>query len=234
MRLLIAIKGCERDTRNGFHQAVRETWAKHVEGADLKFFVGEGNASLQADEVRISAPDDYMSLPLKTRAILRWALERDYDFIFLCDSDTFVMPGRLLSSGFESYDLTGLFNGKIGVERATEGDAGNWKPSDQANGATRYYAWISGGNGYWLSRRAAQVIASDTSYTSDWAEDRTIGQILGPYFQRGELKGFSHEGYGFCVDGDFYECRITKHFCSRGMNRSFIVGWMYDCYSRNK
>ena len=234
MKLLIAIKGCERDTRNGFHQALRETWVKDVPaGIDVKFFVGEGNAPLRPDEERIGCPDDYMSLPVKTRAILRWMLGREYDFIFLCDTDTYVMPERLLASGFENYDLTGLFNGKIGVPRATEGDAGPWKPADQGNGATRYYAWISGGNGYWLSKRAVQIIVDDMAYVSDWAEDRTIGQILGPFFQNGQLRALNHEDYGFCIDGDFYGCRISRHFCSKGMNRSFEVAWMYNCYKRN-
>lgn len=232
-QLLIAIKGCERDTQNGFHQAVRDTWLKHVSFmSTAKFFVGDGKLPLQQDEERVYCPDDYMSLPSKTRAILRWMLDRSYAFIFLCDTDTFVMPERLLASGFEDYDLTGLFNGKIGVPRATEGDAGPWQPADQPNQATRYWAWISGGNGYWLSRRAAQIVV-DWPGTGDWAEDRTIGQALGPHFQSGQLRALNHEDYGFCIDGDEYGCRITKHFCSHGMRRSFERAWMYNSYKRN-
>lgn len=234
MKLLLAIKGCERDASLGLHQAIRETWGANVNGADLRFFVGRGNRDLCADEIRVECGDDYMSLPAKTRAILRWFLDRDYDFIWLGDTDTYVVPERLLTSGFENYDLTGLFNGPIGVPRATEGDAGPWKPSDQSNGATRYWAWISGGNGYWLSRCAAQVVVeSETHYSADWAEDRTVGQVLGPYFQRGELRALNHDDYGFVTDSDEYLCRITRHFCTRGMHREFNKAWMYACHARN-
>lgn len=233
MRLLIAIKSCERDMANGFNQAVRETWVRDVPpDVHARFFVGHGNARTAPDEVRLDCPDDYMSLPAKTRSILRWSLERGYDFVFLCDTDTYVMPDRLLASGFEGYDLTGCFNGKIGVPRATEGDAGHWQPADQGNGATRYWAWISGGNGYWLSRAAAQAVL-DWPGTGDWAEDRTIGQALGPHFQSGRLRALHHEDYGFCIDGDEFGCRITRHFCSRGMHRAFDRSWMYACHKRN-
>lgn len=234
MRLLIGVKSCHRDMANGFNQAIRDTWAKHIPlGVDFRFFMGHGNTMPQADEVILDCPDDYMSLPHKTRAILRWSLAQGYDFIFLCDTDTFCMPERLLASGFENYDLTGLFNGKIGVPRATEGDAGPWQPADQSNGATRYWAWISGGNGYWLSCRAAQIVL-DWVGTGDWAEDRSIGQALGPHFQSGQLKALHHEDYGFCIDGDEFGCRISRHFCSRGMHRAFDRDWMYACHKRNR
>lgn len=216
-KLLLAVKGCERDASNGFHQAMRETWVKDVQGADVRFFVGGGSLSLKEDEVRLPCPDDYLSLPHKTRAILQWALDRDYDFVFLCDTDTYVIPDRLLASGFEDYDLVGLFNGRIGAPNATEG---------------RYWAWISGGNGYWLSNRAARVIA-ERQHDGDWAEDRITGQALGPYFHSGEFTAFSHVDYGFHTDGEHLRTRITSHYCTRGLHRSFDPEWMRSRYRYN-
>lgn len=228
MRLLIGIKSCARDMENGFNQLVRDTWGGGVRGADLLFFSGSTPVKPRPDEVVLDCPDDYMSLPRKTLAILGWTTERDYDFAFLCDTDTYVIPERLLSSGFEGYDITGLFNGKVGEPRATEGDAGPWKPSDQPNGATRYWAWISGGNGYWLSRRAMGVILADGFRSGDWAEDRSVGQALGPFLQRGELKALNHEGYGFHYDDNSRKTWVTAHYCSRGMSRPFEQQWMND------
>ena len=56
MRLLIAIKSCERDMLNGCHTAIRETWGKDFPpNVDVRFFVGNGSASLKSDEVRLAA-----------------------------------------------------------------------------------------------------------------------------------------------------------------------------------
>ncbi len=42
MRILIAIASCRRDARNGFNQAVRDTWLKDITpDVDYKFFVGD-------------------------------------------------------------------------------------------------------------------------------------------------------------------------------------------------
>ncbi len=217
MKILIAIKGCERDQKNGTHQVMRNTWVQHVHGADLKFFVGHGTHGLLCDEVRLDCGDAYLDLPAKTRSILKWSLEHDYDYIFLADTDTFVMPNRLLASGFERFDLVGLFNGAIGVPYATE---------------AKYWAWISGGNGYWLSRRAAEAIAS-APVTDDWAEDRITGQVLGPYFKEQTMRAFSDSRYGFHFDSEPYRCAITKHFCAQGYKRMLDHQWMMFHYKLN-
>lgn len=217
MKTLMAVKGCERDAGNGFHQAMRDTWVKDVQGADVRFFLGQGYSQLRDDEVRLGCPDDYMSLPQKTRAILTWALERSYDYVFLCDTDTYVIPGKLAATGFDRFDLTGLFNGAIGRPNATEG---------------KYWAWISGGNGYWLSARAAAIVR-DHPHNGDWAEDRITGQALGPHFAAGNLMAQSHDDYGFHTDGDYWLTRVTSHYCTQGLRRSFDVSWMYKRYKYN-
>jgi len=215
VKVLISIKGCEADILRGFNQVIRDTWGKDVTGADLRFFVGEGNLSLRQDEVRLTCPDDYMSLPLKTWAILRWAISQDYTNVFLCDTDTFVIPEALLAYDFQTADLIGMFNGPIGDPRGTESK----------------WAWISGGNGYWLSRKAMEIIIhSDPPH---WAEDCSVGQVLGPYIQSGAIKARHDINFGFHDGPDQLKTVITSHFCSVGMKRPFDPQWMYQKYAYN-
>jgi hypothetical protein len=160
-KILLAISSCERDCQNGYNQAVRDTWKRAVIGADCFFFVGNGSLPLVSDEIRIPAPDGYLDLPYKTREIMRWALAHGYDFVFKCDTDTYVYPQDLLATGFEKYDYSGWFNAPLKIPNVVEG---------------KYYAWASGGIGYWLSRKGMQlVVASDPNH---WAEDLWVGQVL--------------------------------------------------------
>jgi len=85
----------------------------------------------QPDEVILHAPDDYEHGTCKMRELFRWAIERDYDFIFLCCTDTYVNVSRLMNSGFEKYDYCGL---SIGYGK--------------------------GGQGVWHSNKAARVIVT--------------------------------------------------------------------------
>src|SRR5277367_5778409 len=110
MRLLVAIKSCQRDKVSGCHQAIRDTWGKDFPAdVDVRFFVGGSEISLLADEVLVPVIDDLVNLPLKVREIAKYAIDKNYDFAYICDVDTFVIPKRLLASGFENYDYLGRF-----------------------------------------------------------------------------------------------------------------------------
>lgn len=219
MKLLLAIKSCAQDVAIGANQAIRETCGKDIPGVEgfclqpnLYFFIGKvarfGQITPQHDEVELPCCDGYFSLPEKTRAILKWSLEHGYDFTFLADTDTWVNPQKLLECGFEKYDLTGLISGEIGKPRAHQG----------------YWAWPSGGAGYFLSARAAKIIA-DSVVTGEWAEDRQVGQILGPHFRSGDLTAYNCPGF-HVEDG------ITLHYCARGLQRDYDPKWMYECHAK--
>ena len=185
MKILIAITSCRRDARNGFNQAVRDTWLKEVGNfpVDYKFFIGDGAPSNnyddaaiwasskdhvdgnrginyeekciqsaeqvvseppcvpQADEVVLSAPDDYIHLVVKVREMLRWAFAQGYDYVFKCETDTYVDLSRLLTSDFEKHDFIGGLNGRA----------------------------VAGGSGWWVSRRAMSLILDEpiTFYGDD-------------------------------------------------------------------
>lgn len=163
MKVLIAIVSCN-DSRYYPEKtkAQRETWAQDVEGADYKFFFGRGNRTPLSDEVILDCPDDYQSLNLKTKAILRWADERNYDGVYKCDDDSYVFPKKLLSSGICKYDYAGCYipAGEIGGIR---------------------YPAFAGGGGYWLSKKAIKLVLSSNLYYFVHAEDRNIGFILDKY-----------------------------------------------------
>lgn len=170
-KVLVAIPACHKyaygkfeDKRIGHNtgesyervRAVRETWAKYVpafSNVSLRFFYGAGNShELFNDEVALEVPDDYAHLPHKTKAIYQWALGKGFDYVFKCDDDTFVYVDRLLASGFEALDYVGYCY--------------------PANGN-----YISGGPGYWLSRRALEVLAT-APVGDNWAEDKWTGDTL--------------------------------------------------------
>ncbi len=99
----------------------------------------------KCDEVIVHAPDDYIYHTWKTKAYLRWALERDFEHIFNAAGDTYIDLSRLMQSGFSGHDYVGRKYGPFAV----------------------------GGSGYWLSRKAAQHLVEKEA--NDWATDRWIG-----------------------------------------------------------
>jgi hypothetical protein len=183
MKILLAIKSCIRDKDNGSHDAIRNTWGKYVLGADLRFFYGKGMGNwlaMRNDETYLDVNDDYAHLQHKTREILRWSLAHDYDFTFLADNDTFLIPERLMKCGFEQYDYSGLFetgNVKLGTTFTLD-----W----YGEAVPGFYPYASGGYGYFVSRKAAEIVVA--TEPGRWTEDAYIGQSLGPAISRGEIK----------------------------------------------
>jgi hypothetical protein len=173
MKLLIAVKSCLRDRDRGAHRLIRDTWGKDVIGADLKFFMGNGAGTMLAndiDEFHVEAPDDYAGLPQKTQEIARRA--QDYDFVFLCDTGSFVIPHHLQAFDFKDSDYIGYWGLKPEPIRFNEGN--------RARGCRpviipKCYPWASGG-GYILSKKAAEIVASSKPVV--WAEDCSVGQVL--------------------------------------------------------
>lgn len=148
--------GIHLDGPNPRVQALRETWLNDVlpfyKHVDYKLFYGQGaSRDPLVDEVFLDVPDDYGSLPQKTIAMCRYAMEHDYDFLFKPDDDTYVWVDRLvhelLSNRFMDY-----------------------------GGFTHAHV-AGGGPGYWLSRRAFTIVAEKANL-ENWAEDVTVSKTL--------------------------------------------------------
>jgi hypothetical protein len=178
LKLLVAIKSSRKDLEAGHHQAIRETWGKDFPfGADVRFFLAQTNINQTKDEVQLFIPDDgYDGLPFKTRAICHWMVGKTYTHVFLCDNDTFLIPSKLLKSGFEQYDYCGYINE---TQKGNIETGERFPYTDERNNFyPEAYPWASGGYGYFLSRNAAREVASAMPMT--WAEDMFVGQVLGP------------------------------------------------------
>jgi hypothetical protein len=161
MRVLVAILACHSPEDAILRAISRETWLPNLT-CDYRFYMGLGSGSYVSDELTLAVPDDYLGLPHKSRALFKWALAKGYDYVFKCDTDTYVCPPRLLSSGFEQHDYSGFYRGQ--------------GPSYASGGA------------YWLSRRAMHVLTKraprmitdvgDATRRSRWGEDFQVGNAL--------------------------------------------------------
>lgn len=201
MQLLIAVKSCHKHALEGYHEAIRRTWGSDLpKNVELRFFVGMPGdyKNWQPDETQIHEDDNYDELPKKTRGILRWFLERSYDFIFLCDTDTFCLPWKLIGCGFEKYDVSGRFgtHPEIGTTFEHRDDRGNF--------IEKCHPWPSGGVGYFLSRKAASTVVDTEPMT--WAEDLYVGQACGPDIQEDVL---------WARDIPDFEAQVSWHFPRR-------------------
>ena len=226
---MIAIKSCRRHRMRGDHEVIRYTWGKDFDNiADVKFFEGlrEGIHTMeldihQADELLVNAPDDYDGLPYKTREILRYAIAAGYDYTFLCDTDTFIIPDKLMKSGFEQFDYAGM-NSRPATETFSYNALDRWKKDHYIE---RCWPWMSGGVGYFVSKKAAKLIVEQEP--NIWAEDLWVGQILFPLVSTGEIKTCGTKNIMGGVSWHFPQGHYKSQYDPK-------FGWMEKMYKENR
>lgn len=204
-RILVAVPTCfqfdyeSHSLKNpeGFHVngpneqtlAVRETWGydfQQFKNVDVRYFYGGGNC--KGDEVSLPCGDGYDSLIQKTAEICRWAAERDYKFVFKCDTDTWVYAERLLVEIMENhFDYAGYNHANV----------------------------ASGGPGYLLSKRACELIAAEPNPQHEYAEDVHVARVLAkhgirPLMLPGHRSGMSAHFF-FGNPEVFDPTKITDH-----------------------
>jgi hypothetical protein len=94
MKILLAIVSCH--SRPEFSDAIRNTWAPMVQGADLRFFLGRGHNAPKNDEVILDCDDSFGGIPEKVRTIINWAYDKGYDYVSKIDDDVIMDPARFL------------------------------------------------------------------------------------------------------------------------------------------
>ncbi len=144
MKLLFGVVSCYADEKNGREQAILDTW------------LGSANDSFVAKGPRVF--DGYDSLPYKVQRICMIGLNKNYDFLFKCDVDTYVRPEKIKSFLYSDNDaLIPFVSDYIGFILTGE-------------------TYCSGGAGYVLSRKAMEIVAR--AEVDDTVEDRWVGNVL--------------------------------------------------------
>ena len=163
MKPLIAIVTCHRYKDRA--DAQRATWIKVLDKKmDYKFFLGEGGGrEPAADEVFLTVPDDYKSLPMKVRAVMQWALEHNYDAVLKVDDDVYIMPERLTTPRTQ-------WEGRVNMSDKQLCPRG----------------WCSG-FAYWLSGSALKMVASG-ELSEHPSEDVWIGRLLNKMGMKPEMQ----------------------------------------------
>lgn len=221
---------CWKDELNGDNQSLRDTWIKDLAAypnVDYRFFHGSGDSQypgqayrfsrgelkqLPSDIVILDSPDEYQSLILKSQEFHYWGYRKVYDFVFKADSDTYVDVPSLMESGFEKHDYFGHIH--------------TWPGSLRDEGVNKY-GFLGGGEGYWTSRRACEIISKakpkkGPAENFGSAEDLWTGEVLG---EEG-IKMVDHVGYG---------SGITLHgSLIAGERGAYSNRWMYTTYEERK
>ena len=215
-KLLVAVKSCLADADRGLHQAIENSWMRGFAGkADVKFFTGDDGRQQVPNQVMLKVDDSYNALPQKTKQICRWMLGKIYSHVLLCDTDTALMPSKVLTCGFESYDYVGKIDRPLSETFPYT--------ATTREGKVEFYPkcwpWASGGFGYFLSRKAA-VIVADVNPIS-YAQDLSVGQVLGPEIALSNLTGFS-------IPGGAYSFHYPEHGESYDSER--LSNWLKQMY----
>ena len=173
---------------DGDNQALRETWLKDLAAypeVDYRFFHGVGPSFYpdfnlgvpvrsvdpvepKSDVVILDAPDDYWGLIFKSQELHRWGYQQGYDFVLKVDADTYVNMSKLMASGFEKHD----YYGHVQV----------WPGTTRGDGTVNQHGFLNGGEGYWTSRRACEIINEGIprrDAKESTGEDQWTGDILG-------------------------------------------------------
>ncbi len=156
---LIAIVTCKDPKYADRLNAQKATWIPLAKAAgyEVRAFTGDD----------LGMPDDYLSLPAKTKALCKWAIDHGYRRLVKVDDDCYI---NMTNFEVVKTDYAGL--------RCGPHDAGCRERGipDFPKGTVKF-EYASGG-AYWLSERSIRLIA-DAPLGKEWAEDRWVGQVLG-------------------------------------------------------
>jgi hypothetical protein len=150
--LIVGVLSCEKTTDR--RNACRVTWVKDLNSLGIRCYFLVGNPEqdeefiIKDDVLYLKCPDTYKHLPQKTHLFCKWAMSQEFDYLLKCDDDSYVYANTLNNYTL-AYDYIGTFS------------------------AGHYFS----GAGYFLSRKAAAIIASEMT-EKEGAEDKLCGYHL--------------------------------------------------------
>jgi hypothetical protein len=155
-KILVGLLSCQ--STQARRELCRATWLPVLNefGIEVLFLVGGcEHMHITHDTLYLPVSDTYNDLPQKTIAFCRWALAyTPATHLFKADDDTFIHPQRFAR-----------FVESIPNDKEYVGN--EWRPRA---------GYASGGAGYLLSRRAAELVASHRKLHG--AEDIMTGEIM--------------------------------------------------------
>ncbi len=143
------------------------TWLPHLQ-MDWLFLIGRPSLPVVLNSLTVNVPDDFENIGPKIHYACDYAYMRGVDYLFVCDDDTYVHPGRLMGAVPYGQDYTGWYrpNGHpmLGMVPYIQGSA------------------------YWLSRRAMEYVITSRSMLRTGPDDCLLGATLWDKVQ------FTHDG----------------------------------------
>lgn len=206
-RVLIAVESCH--LHRGLQQAQRETWFGDICATDKRFFLGGPTTVGNEDEVFLDVDDSYNGLPYKTRAVCKWAVEHDFDFTFKCDTDTLFNP-------WNWFDFDKRLD-YLGGENA-----------DAVSFSNEPVQFASGGAGYWLSRKAMEIVAA-AKIPQTTAEDVFVASAL----KDAGISPVWHSGYRWRPGADIDKDVVSLHLSS-AYQKKYKPEMMHEVYAKLK
>jgi len=176
---------------------------------DFKFLLGEGNEFQHADEWILPVNDTWDGVFEKDRASHQRILELGYPYVFHISLDCYPVVPRLLAAfeNLQGRDYVG-----------TKSGGGDYL----------------GEAGYWLSRRAMEIIAAAPAAPCSY-DDQRIGEILAAagirYHNTPEYASGDQQTYIFPYQEPRIWCMNSQ--CSVHLGRgsgTFQPQWMLDCH----
>jgi len=153
-KLLILILSGNNNTERRTVQ--QKTWLQDLGDIPHLFLLSGPNTIKDGHYLYVTSPDQ--NLPLKLYLGYHYCY-KDYDYIFTCDDDTYVVVDRLLDSGFEDHDYMGTSYTFIKGDRIGRTHA-------------------EGGAGFFLSRHALQKMIPLADYLwNPIASDTMVGDL---------------------------------------------------------
>ena len=234
-KVLVAVYSHSGDSMNGNHDKIRQTWGRHLEPWDVRFMIGHRDApgwSAKRDEVLLperanrTCHDDWLLWNFYyqelTIEMLRWSLDHDYDFTFLCCNDTFIIPSKLKQTDFTKYDYSGIF----------------YPPGRCLLGETFYepfykrqaYAAADAGTGWFMSRKASMLVVGSNQNDYFGTSDQYVGQVLGPHIKSGQIAAKNLENFHHVAAWHYREEGIIDPVIQTGY--PITSTWMQDMYEK--
>lgn len=158
-KLVVLITSCDKNSEE--RESIRDTWVKDLD-CPYYFVIGRSDkpSEIEGDILYVECGDNYEDCPIKQYLSIEYIRENfDFDNLFCCDDDTYVIVKRILDSGFEKHDYYG------GGPIFEHGDP----------------HYVQGGAGVFLSKHAVDEILKypkDGEHLKCRWSDQMLGKIL--------------------------------------------------------